>query len=175
MGMSISTCLMNLIIRHPNPAWPRKLPSADGTFVGALSGSHGPQQSRPSRKISIRSGFGNLFPTPEVSFREQNFAVIYAVLIDAVGASRYSQAQIKDLVAYANPRSHKAFQSFGSRPPCVSENLLALVAPSLSLCPPSFTLFTSGNFYKPFPGGSHKDPARLISPLNRLPGGYRLF
>ncbi len=175
MRISISTDIIHPIIRHPSPAWPRKLNSADSTFVGALSCGHGPPAKSAIAQNQHPQQLWQPLPALEVSFREQNFAVIYAVLIDAVGTSRYSQAQIKDLVAYANPRSHKVVKSSGSRPPCVSENLLVSVATSLSLRPPSFSSLTTASLYKTLPGGSHHDPARLISPLNRLPGGYRLF
>jgi hypothetical protein len=128
-----------------------------------------------SHKANMGSGFkGQLVPW-EVSFWEQALTGIVDAAIDASTGSRYSQAQIKDLVAYANPRSHLVVKSSGSRPPCVSENLLQPVATSLSLCSPSFSPFTAKNLYKPLPGGSNYDPARLISRLNRLPGGYRLF
>jgi hypothetical protein len=42
--------------------------------------------------------------------------------IDAGRGWRYSQAQIPDLVAYANPRFSKAAQSIGSGSPCARKS-----------------------------------------------------
>jgi hypothetical protein len=47
----------------------------------------------------------------QVSAKAQGGLKIHGSLIDGPGGSRYSQAQILDLVAYANPRSRKAAQS----------------------------------------------------------------
>lgn len=109
----------------------------------------------------------------EVPIKAQAFHGILDAPIDAMAGSRYSQPQIKDLIANANPRSLRAVKSSRSRPPCVSENLLVAFATSLSDCPPAYSASTAEHLYKAFPGGFDHGPARLISRLNRLPGGYR--
>lgn len=109
----------------------------------------------------------------EVSIKDQALDGIIDAPIDAVSRSRYSQAQIKDLVAYANPRYLRAVKSSGSRPPCAPGSLLQTVATSLSCISPASSALTAENLYKHFPGGSDVGPARLISPLHYLPGGYR--
>jgi hypothetical protein len=111
----------------------------------------------------------------EVSIKDQGLDGIIDAPIDASLRSRYSQAQIKDLVAYANPRYLRAVKSSGSRPSCAPGNLLQAVATSLSCCPPAASALTAENLYKHSPGGSGNGPARLISPLHFSPGGYRPF
>ncbi len=104
--------------------------------------------------------------------KEQASHGIVDVPIDAFAGSRYSQAQIKDLAAYANSGSHKIDKSSGSWSPCAPENLLKAVAASLSYRPPAPSALTADNLYKTFPGRPASGPARFISRLNRLPGGY---
>ena len=103
----------------------------------------------------------------EVSIKEQDLAGIFDAQVDDMLGSRYSLAQIKDLVAYAIPGPLRIDKSSGSCPAFVAANLLSNVAVRFSL-----SQYTSCGFiYKTLPGGSASGPARFISPLNRPPGG----
>jgi len=107
----------------------------------------------------------------EVSIREHGELAIkgiYCVAIDAFGGSRYSQAQITDLVAYTNPGIRRAVKSSGLRQPGPPQTLLEPVDTTFSLRPP-----TAENLYKHLPGEPQKGSARPISELDRPPGGYR--
>jgi hypothetical protein len=91
-------------------------------------------------------------------------------VIDGPARSRYSQGQIKDLVAYANPQPQMAAQSFGSPLRRVPE--IALQPPAFSPAQPIPAVCASiASTY--FPGGSARGSARFISPLQRRIGGYR--
>jgi hypothetical protein len=92
--------------------------------------------------------------------------------VDDLAGSRYSLAQIKDLVAYTIPRFHRTVVSSGSRLGCVAGKLLDAVAIPLSFEPSQSNVFTHKNLYKTLPGGPENGLARSISPLDRLPGGY---
>jgi len=96
-------------------------------------------------------------------------------VIDALPVSRYSQAQIKDLVAYTNPGIRRAVKSSSLRQPHAPGMLLEFVVNQFSLCPSVANASTAGSFFKHSPGVPDKGIARFIFELNRLPGGYRPF
>ena len=124
------------------------------------------------KKFSVPSGFGASI-RQEVSTKAQPSQGIHTSPIDASARARYSQAQIKDLVAYANPRYLEAFQSLGllSRRDCGKP--VKFVAASLSFRPAASGTFTANRLYTTLPGGSAFGPARQFSYLNHYIGGHR--
>ena len=111
--------------------------------------------------------------TREVPPKAQSPAKVIHPHIDEWARSRYSQAQIKDLVAYANPRSFEAAQSLGSLLRRDFGSLLNPVALVLSLRPPASPAFTANNLLKISPGGSACGSVRHISRIQRRTGGHR--
>ena len=93
--------------------------------------------------------------------------------IDGPVRSRYSQGQIKDLVAYANPRSFKTAQSSGSSLRRDFSNLLQPPALPLSshLSAPCHS--TTNQPAEDAPGGSARGSARSFSRFQRRTGGLR--
>jgi hypothetical protein len=138
------------------------------------AGHEGKSKEAPLQNQRVLWVLSSAIPE-EVSIKDQALDGIVDAPIDALPLSRYSQAQIKELVAYAIPRYLRAVKSSGSRPPCSPGSLLKAVATSLSYHPPATSALTAKNLYKNFPGGSGNGPTRLISPLHCPPGGYRTF
>jgi hypothetical protein len=93
--------------------------------------------------------------------------------IDGLARARYSQAQIKDLVAHANPRSLDAAQSFGSFLRRDSSNVLQPTALPLSSHPSALCKSTTNPPAKDAPGGSARGSARSFSCFQRRTGGLR--
>jgi hypothetical protein len=87
--------------------------------------------------------------------------------------SRYSQGQIKDLVAYANPRSFETAQSFGSFLRRESKLHLQTAALPLSSHPLAFCNSIANQLAKDAPGGSARGSARFFSCIQRRIGGLR--
>jgi hypothetical protein len=152
--------------------------SAGGDCIGTVlwwelpASGEADKAMKPGCKLSVRSGFW-FSQYRGVSIKEQALLGIYSAPIDALTVSRYSQAQINHLIAYANPRHRKAIKSSGSRPPCAPGNLLKAVARPIPCHPPESSALTAENLYITLPGGSGSGPARFISQLQRRIGGYR--
>lgn len=104
----------------------------------------------------------------EVSTKEQGPEGIHRAAIDGQTWSRYSQAQIKDLVAYTNPRFYRTAQSSGSILRRETGNLLKAVAPSVSFRPAAHRALNTKYLYTTLPGGTACGPVRSISPQNLL-------
>src|ERR1039458_5819099 len=92
-------------------------------------------------------------------------------VIDGPALPRYSQAQIKDLVAYANPRSQEAAQSNCSSLRRVSGNLPQPAASPLSLRHRILRVSTTAKLAIDAPGVSARGFARSISCFQRPIGG----
>ena len=124
------------------------------------------------KQFSVPSGFGASI-RQEVSTKAQPSQGIHTPPIDAPTRARYSQAQIKDLVAYANPRYLEAFQSLGSLSRRDCGNPVKFLAAPLSFRPAAPSTFTANRLYTTLPGGSAYGPARQFSYLNHYIGGHR--
>ena len=111
----------------------------------------------------------------EVSFKAQLDLNLNSAPIDGSPRSRYSQGQIKDLVAYAIPR----FPEVARRSSSLLRRILGLFFTAVA-APPAVYLaalsaFTANEDYTTLPGGSNPGSSRLLSCVQRRIGGYRLF
>ena len=111
-------------------------------------------------------GHGSSFATrgnpQKVPAKAQSSPNINGEVIDGSARSRYSQGQIKDLVAYTNPQPQMAAQSFGSP--------LRRV-PEIALQPPAFL---PPNLYLQF---AHllPVPTLRVEPLAAPPGLFHTY
>ena len=118
-------------------------------------------------------GLGSSSHTCEVSPKAHASVKLNIAVIDAAVRSRYSQGQIKDLVAYAIPRFLQASQSTCSFLRRESGNRLKPAASSPVLRPAAPCASTADNLFTASPGGSACGFARFISRLQRRTGGLR--
>jgi len=108
----------------------------------------------------------------KVPRKAQPSKIIFAPPIDAFVDSRYSQAQITDLLAYANPRSSQAAQSLGSPLRRASQPHKKPTATPLSLCRPVPCAAADDKLYAIKAAGFGPHNSFATSTRALPPGGY---